>query len=841
MPISALSEDSIRHLGSTIAISTPVTLVKELLDNALDSGATSVDVLVSPNTVNKIEVMDNGSGIHPDDFDSLGRPGHTSKLRTFDELSSLGGSSLGFRGVALASTIAIAAQVSITTRIATEPVATALCFSREGGIARHTHKSALAGTTVCVTGLFSRLPVRSQAVIKESKKTLLRVKELLQAYALARPRVRLHFRVFYSPNMSWSFSPLPNTNVEQAVMQVFGAELVSQCMFKCFPDTGRDAQAGGFEEGIVFEAFLPKPMADAQKVSKGSFFCVDSRPLSSKHGTAKKLHVIFKSYLGRSISMSGSDGAVRDPFIHLNIRCVPGSYDPNIEPSKDDVLFGDEQQILGQFEKFISIVYPASGDSLNGRPTDSLMDTSTNPGIRTDCAPPDSSHQVTSSDEQEEPSSQTWAVDMSAGIDRFSEDEDDAVLLVPSHRTTEDAPDTVGADFEHANPENPLEGLNPWSIAKLAAPRTVNRHSAVQAAYGPPNKPQLLPSNSSDSSDGVSNSVEPIEPVNRQHTLGPSAMQSSANFRQKVPRGTYRRPLPASRPASTPSSMPDVGSASPPNPSRRNLGPRGPPLSTLKNGSARMGENLNAPSHGNHIRLSRTRPLLNRSGNQKQKQQQKNRASHDRLSSDMLNMIEGDRDSVPEHYRQARLRDYVMMVNDMNTTNMERNREPAELPIQNPFLGLTSPAGGLESGGGEPADCGSIRREELPHEHLAEDSRRYLIRRQRSMVRDSRKKLRRLRTDLLPLETIPRGFETYTLMLTMEADSCHLVKQLVDVSRFDKYLKDGQLPSGLESSAEGEAAALEARVRALLSQIGCDGPGQLQLDMPRALGLHKLS
>ncbi|KAK3337324.1 DNA mismatch repair protein MutL [Cercophora scortea] len=235
MPISALSEDSIRRLGSTIAISTPVTLVKELLDNALDSGATSVDILVSPNTVDKIEVRDNGSGIHPDDFDSLGRAGHTSKLRSFEELSSLGGSSLGFRGVALASTITIAAQVSITTRIATESVATALCLSSEGGIARRIHKSAPPGTTVCVTGLFSQFPVRSQAIIKEAKKTLLRVKELLQAYALARPRVRLHFRVFNSPSLSWSFSPLPDTNVEQAVMQVFGAELVSQCMFKCFP------------------------------------------------------------------------------------------------------------------------------------------------------------------------------------------------------------------------------------------------------------------------------------------------------------------------------------------------------------------------------------------------------------------------------------------------------------------------------------------------------------------------------------------------------------------------------------------------------------------------------
>ncbi|KAK3337323.1 hypothetical protein B0T19DRAFT_68542 [Cercophora scortea] len=538
-------------------------------------------------------------------------------------------------------------------------------------------------------------------------------------------------------------------------------------------------------------------MADAHRISKGSFFSVDSRPLSPKRGTASKLLVIFRKHLGRSVSISNSDGAVRDPFIYLNVRCSPGSYDPNIEPAKDDVLFSDEQHILGGFEKFLSIVYSSSQGDLNGRPTDSLMDISaqslqvvhygalgnttitqaltetdhpsTNPAVRTDHALLDSSNTVTSSKEQEEQSSQTWAVDMSASIDRFSEDESD-------RRMTEDAPDTVDTDFEHINPRNPLEGLNPWSIAKLAAPRAFNGHSAVQEVHHPPTEPQP-PDSFSDSSDGVPNSAEPIELAKRQRTLGLGIMQSSADSQHKVPGGAYRRPLPASKPTSTPSSMPSVDSATPHNPSRRNLGLRGPPLSSFKNGSARMGGNFEAPYCGNHSRVSRARPPLNRSGNHKQKQQRKNRASHDRLSSDMPNMIESDRDSVSEHHRQARLRDYVMMVNDMNATDMERNREPAQLPVQSPFLGSTSLAGGLEFGGGEPVDCGSEGPEELPHEHSPEDSRRYLIRRQRSMVRDPRKKLRRLRTDLLPLETIPRGFETFTLVLTMEADSCHLVKQ----------------------------------------------------------------
>src|SRR5690348_6177351 len=103
MPISALSEGTVRTLGSALVITSPLLLLKELLDNAIDSGATSVDVIVSPNTVDKIEVRDNGHGIDPGNFESLGRPGHTSKLRSFDELSKVGATTLGFRGAALAS------------------------------------------------------------------------------------------------------------------------------------------------------------------------------------------------------------------------------------------------------------------------------------------------------------------------------------------------------------------------------------------------------------------------------------------------------------------------------------------------------------------------------------------------------------------------------------------------------------------------------------------------------------------------------------------------------------------------------------------------------------------
>ncbi len=133
MTIAALPLSTLRQLDSIVNISSAVVAVKELLDNAIDSGATLVEVLVSANTVSKIEVRDNGYGIHPDDFDSLGKRGHTSKLRAFSELETLGGSSLGFRGMALASINAVAG-VTITTRIAGEPAATSIKLAVGGGV-----------------------------------------------------------------------------------------------------------------------------------------------------------------------------------------------------------------------------------------------------------------------------------------------------------------------------------------------------------------------------------------------------------------------------------------------------------------------------------------------------------------------------------------------------------------------------------------------------------------------------------------------------------------------------------------------------------------------------------
>lgn len=358
MVITALSEDTVRLLGSPTIIATPVDLVKELLDNAIDAKATSVETLVAPNLVDKIEVRDNGHGIHEEDHDSLGRPGHTSKIASFDELHNLGGTTLGFRGQALASANSLG-TVSVTTRTQEDPTAVLLKLrAGVGGMDSKHRVSAPVGTTVSVTGLYSNMPVRLRTAIKEAPKNISRIKQLLQEYAFARPGVRLSLKSFGGSG-KWSYSPRPQATVREAVIQLFGTELMSQCMIRttCSGQSEMETDPTKDNEQMSIQAVLPSADGDLSKISKGAFFAVDSRPLTTANRTMKKLLIIFKSHLNRALNGMGRPDCQGDTFICVNIKCSPGSYDPNIEPSKNQVLFASESRLTDLFERLCVEVY----------------------------------------------------------------------------------------------------------------------------------------------------------------------------------------------------------------------------------------------------------------------------------------------------------------------------------------------------------------------------------------------------------------------------------------------------------------------------------------------------
>lgn len=360
MPITALPETTVRLLGSAAALSAPVDVVKELLDNALDAAATSVEILVTANLVDSIQVRDNGHGIQAGDYNSLGRMGHTSKLTSFEELRTFVGDTLGFRGQALASANSLGC-VTVVTRCIGDPTAVKLTLcAGVGGVESQQRVAAPVGTTVTVTGLFKSVPVRRQVAEKDAHKNLAKTKHLLHAYAVARPMIRVSLKVLGGDTkQTWSYSPCPDACVRDAVIQVFGAAVMSECLLKTLATETSARKEENTRGGprITVEAVLPRPDADLSTLSKGAFFSVDSRPVSTSRGIMKKLLSNLKSHFRKSLEVDAEDRRLSDLFTCVNIRCSPGSYDPNVEPSKSQVLFADESQLLHLFEELCSKTY----------------------------------------------------------------------------------------------------------------------------------------------------------------------------------------------------------------------------------------------------------------------------------------------------------------------------------------------------------------------------------------------------------------------------------------------------------------------------------------------------
>ncbi|KAF2789582.1 hypothetical protein K505DRAFT_392396 [Melanomma pulvis-pyrius CBS 109.77] len=345
--IKALPPTTVRQIGSTQVLVDPSSVVKELIDNALDARATAIFIDIAANTIDLIQVKDNGHGIPAEDRALVCRRYCTSKLRDFNDLKDVGGKWLGFRGEALASMAEMSGALSIFTRVEGEPVSVLLKFERNGEVASTERASHPVGTTVKVADFFKALPVRKQAALNHSTKWLAKIKRLIQAYALARPTVRFRLQVIKAKTESSNFiyAPKAIANVEDAAFKVVGRDCSLQCDWTALES-----------HGFTIHAFLPKTNANGAKIAnRGSFLSIDARPVSTARGVLKKIVTIFKERLRK---VNPALASVKDPFFCMNIICPPVSYDPNIEPAKDDVLFGNAELVVTVVDKLLRTYYP---------------------------------------------------------------------------------------------------------------------------------------------------------------------------------------------------------------------------------------------------------------------------------------------------------------------------------------------------------------------------------------------------------------------------------------------------------------------------------------------------
>lgn len=130
--IAALPPTTVRQLGSSNVLRDPSSVVKELIDNALDARANAIFVELSTNSLDSIQVKDTGHGISAEDRPLVCRRYCTSKIRDFSDLDEIGGKWLGFRGEALASMAEMSGVLEVITRVEGEPVAARLKFGRDG-------------------------------------------------------------------------------------------------------------------------------------------------------------------------------------------------------------------------------------------------------------------------------------------------------------------------------------------------------------------------------------------------------------------------------------------------------------------------------------------------------------------------------------------------------------------------------------------------------------------------------------------------------------------------------------------------------------------------------------
>lgn len=335
MPIQALPQSTIRTIGAAQVLTSPVALVKELLDNALDAGASSVSIELSANALDVVQVRDNGRGIGPDDRLLVAKPSCTSKIRDIDDLAVIGGSSLGFRGEGLNSAVEISAGLTITTRVQGESVATALCFDKDGSIRSQDHVSHPFGTTVRVTGFLSVHAVRRKAMVKNAAKNTVAIKQLLQHYAFARPKTRLSLKILKVANSkdNWTYATKLGASLAEDAMRVVAKTCVVQC-------STHDVTEGGY----VISGLLPSRDADPTAITGiGQFVSIDRRPMSTSRGIGSRIVKVYKESLRASSHRLEN---ARTPFVYISLTCPPGSYDANVEPAKDDVLFDNESEPL---------------------------------------------------------------------------------------------------------------------------------------------------------------------------------------------------------------------------------------------------------------------------------------------------------------------------------------------------------------------------------------------------------------------------------------------------------------------------------------------------------------
>ena len=312
--IVLLDELTINKIAAGEVIERPASVVKELVENSIDAGATNVTVEIQNGGISKIRIIDNGSGMSKDDLEFAFERHATSKIRKADDLENI--KSMGFRGEALASIAAIA-HVELVTKMEDENSGHKIVV--EGGKILEIEESASQkGTTITVSNLFFNTPVRYKFLKKDFTEAGY-IEDAITRIAIANPNIAIKL-----------------INGNKTIIQTNGNGDLKTVIYTIY---GKEIAEGLIEvnyeyEGIKVTGAIGKPEIARNNRSYQMFF-VNKRYIKDKTLSAG-VEQAFKGLIP-----IGKYGVVV-----LNIEIEPNKIDVNVHPTKLEIRFQEEQKVF---------------------------------------------------------------------------------------------------------------------------------------------------------------------------------------------------------------------------------------------------------------------------------------------------------------------------------------------------------------------------------------------------------------------------------------------------------------------------------------------------------------
>ncbi|HJC24080.1 MAG TPA: DNA mismatch repair endonuclease MutL [Candidatus Eisenbergiella merdavium] len=317
--IRLLDSNTIDRIAAGEVVERPSSVVKELVENAMDAGADAVTVEIRDGGCSFIRVTDNGDGIEKDQIRKAFFRHATSKISSAEDLFHI--HSLGFRGEALSS-IAAVSMVELITK--TRDSLTGVHYRLDGGTEKEFSEiGAPQGTTMIARELFFNTPVRKK-FLKTSATEGSYVSDLMEHMALSRPDVAFQFIM----NGNLRFHTSGNGDLKEIIYRIYGREIAAQLLpFHAQTD------------GLSIDGFLGSPSV-VRSNRNFEFFFVNGRYIRSPL-LSKGLEAGYRAYLMQH----------KFPFALLHVTSDPENVDVNVHPAKMEVRFSDQPGLYAFLEE----------------------------------------------------------------------------------------------------------------------------------------------------------------------------------------------------------------------------------------------------------------------------------------------------------------------------------------------------------------------------------------------------------------------------------------------------------------------------------------------------------